>query len=157
MNHYLSLQPNPTTINYNWLQPMQITVDQNANSNYPTIAKDFLEKYALASNYGISYTGHFYNSTSFVTIYVHQGQLNHLHETVGYTNYINKLVELGINLIKYQTITHSAQPIGKNNVLVTFYGQAEINGRNYQIKSVFVIRIISGSYRIINHVLDVFI
>jgi hypothetical protein len=148
----------PSTVNWNFPKPMQIqvTTQINANNDYRTIAKDFIEKFASANTTGVGNIGYYYNADSLISLHIHQGPNNFLFEITGYNNLKIKFAEMGIHFIKYDNIVQTAQPLGKNNVLLTIFGRAEINGKIYNIMSTFIIKIILGTNKITNQIFNIF-
>jgi hypothetical protein len=158
MNNYPLWYPSLQAINMNSMQIIPSTSNtDSSNHNYQQIAKDFLEKYVTATNnLGISCTAYYYTTDARFSIHLHQGVINQLYEIVGHNNFRAKLSELGILLMKYNGLIPTIQPLGKNSILITFYGQAEINGKMYNIETVFVARLVSESPRIVNHIVNIF-
>lgn len=155
--NYPSLYTSLQTITTN-TQPMNWNYTQiNANHLYKDLAKDFLEKYAASNTIGISCTSHYYNSDTLISLHIHQNGTNYLYELVGHTNFVNAITTIGIPMLKYHTIVHTSQPVGKKCVMVTFYGYAEISGRNFQVESTIIFKMVSGSPRIINQVINIFL
>ena len=153
-----SVQNNiPSTNNWIFPQPMQvqITTQLNANHNYQSIAKDFIEKFLTANSLGIGYTGHYYDNNTLFSIHVLQSSSGYLHEMIGFMNYRTKLTEMGIHTVKYNNILNTSQPIGKNSLLITMHGKAEINNSIYNISMTFVIKIISGTPTIISQIFNI--
>ncbi|XWV26051.1 putative orfan [Tupanvirus soda lake] len=148
----------PSTVTWNFPQPMQvqITTPLNPNHDYQVVAKDFLEKYVTAISIGVVTIGHFYDANTSISLHIHRGNENHLFEIVGHNNFRNKLVEFGIQTIKYSNVVYTTQPVGKNSILITMHGRADINGVTYTTINTFIIRITSGLPRIINQVLEIF-
>jgi hypothetical protein len=67
-----------------------------------------------------------------------------------------KFHEMSIHSIKYHNITQTSQPVKKTDILITFFGQAEINNHNYNIMTVLEISHISGTFKITNQILNIF-
>ena len=162
MNNKPQLIPNmvaSATVNWNFPQPMeiQITTQLNANNNYHDIAKDFIEKYAMASSFDLTCTSHYYHTDALISLHIHHGTNNHLFEIVGHNNFKNKMTEFNLNATKYNNLVCTVQPIGKNKVLTTMHGRIELNSTFYNMITTFVVKIISGSPRIINQFLEIFV
>lgn len=159
MNNYSYTQSNPMSISWNFPQPMQVqvTTQLNANHNYQAIAKDFIEKYATANTLGVACLGHYYFNDAKISLHVHHSSSNQLHEMLGHSNFRNKLAEMGIYIIKYHTLTLTAQPLGKSKVLVNTFGKAEINNINYNIISNFVLKTTEIVPKIVSQTFEVFI
>jgi len=149
----------PTTVNWNFPQPMQvqITTQINSNQNYQMIAREFMEKYAAANTLGVGCIGHYYNTNSLISVHIHHESSNILFEMVGHTNFKNKMTEIGIQTIKYHSLIDTVQPLGKNSILVSMYGKADINNTNCNILTTYVIRLIAGAPKIINQTLNIFV
>jgi hypothetical protein len=146
---------------WTWTLPqtsqLQVTAKLNSNHNYQSLSKDFIEKYANATALGISYTEQYYNSNTSVSLHVHHTSNNQLHEVLGHTNFKNKLLEFNINTIKFSNISFTTQPLGKNSVVITMTGRVEINNNNYTSVNTFIVKINSGTYKILNHIFEIFI
>lgn len=147
----------PFPIHWNFTHTVQVTSQPNPNANYREISKEFLEKYITSNMLGVTCMGHFYDTDCLISLHIHQYGINYLYELVGYENFKNKLIELGITLIKYHTIVATPQPVGKKSVIVTFYGLAEVNGKNYQIESSVILQIEQNVIKITNHTLNIFL
>lgn len=142
--------------NWTWPTPMQITVT-NPNFSYQTLARDFIEKYANQVAHGLTHVNSFYDNNAQCSIHLHQNNLHHLHEVIGHANWTKKLNELGIYSIKYHSLMQTPQPLGKKSILVNFHGQAEINGKNYNVTTSFIVKLFCGLPRITNHTFDIFV
>jgi hypothetical protein len=129
----------------------------NPNHDYKCLTKEFVEKYVNANLLGIGCIGYYYNNNAMCSIHLHQGSVNELHEMVGHTNFMHKLKEIGVSTIKYHDIVPTSQPVGKNSILITFFGQAEINGRNHNLISTFIVRMVADAPRIVNQTLNIFL
>lgn len=149
------INSSPTTA-MNWYGA-RTAVLSSSNSQYQELARDFFEKYASSNTLGIHAISHYYNNDTLISFHIHQNGVNYLYEIIGHNNFKNKLAEIGILYIKYHSITHTAQPVGKKCVMITFYGQAELAGKNFQVESTILFRIVSGSPRIINQILNIFL
>lgn len=151
-------QGTSAAINWNFPQPMQVQIitQLNVNHYYQQIVKELLEKFFVAASLGIGYTEHYYDTNAMISIQTHQGSNNLLHEMIGFLNFKNKLSEMGINVLRCQNLTYTAQPVGKNSLLTTVTGKAEFNNIYYTIIITFVIRIQSGIPKIINEMIDIF-
>jgi hypothetical protein len=146
MNNSNSMQ----VINCN---PFSVTFPPNYN--YPDISKNFLEKYISTNSLGISFIESYYNSDTLCSIRIHILTTTQLHEVIGYTNFRNKLCELGISSIRYYDIKYTAQPIGKSKILINFSGCVEINGKYHYITSSIIIKMILGAPRIVNQIINI--
>ena len=135
---------------------VQVTTKINPNNNYQTISKDFIEKYASAITFGINCAEYYYSSNASVSLHIHQGSNNYLHEIIGHANFKNKLSEFNINVIKFSNLVYTSQPVGKNSILLIFNGKADINNNTFTIINTFVLRIINGSPKIMNQVFEIF-
>ena len=151
-----NLQFNSPVPIFNFNQPMIITPSSNNNNNYPTIAKDFLVQYSSSSTLGISCIGNYYNSDTSCSIHVHQATNHILAEAIGHGNFKTKLEEIGITTMKYSNITYTAQPLGKQSILITYFGQVEINSKLYMFDSTIILRLSIGTPKIANHILQIF-
>ena len=151
----------PATINYgtNTVQPMeiQITMHPKQNIDYLATSKDFIEKYFDANKLGIAILGSYYNAQSLFSINIHNNNQHQLFELVGHQNFVNKLMELGIFFIKYYDLVCTAQPIGKNRILITMHSKADIHGSHHNIITTIILKVTDGSPRIVNHILEIFI
>lgn len=150
----------PSSISWNFPQPMQvqITTQLNSNANYQAIAKDFVEKYLTANLFGISNLSFYYNDNTCISIHIHQSSNHTLYEIVGHNNYKNKLAELSINTIRYYNLICTAQPVGKKSILITTNGKAEINNRHYNIMTTFIIQLGNDQFsKITNQILEIFL
>lgn len=138
---------------------MQITFKNAPDNVYHQIAKDFLEKYVSSNLLGLGFIGDHYHFNALCTIHLHKNGTHDVHELVGFSNFKNKLNELGINLIKYYSSVFTTQPLAKKSIIISFCGQVDINTRVYNIETVFVIKQndIFGPFKITNHMLNVFI
>jgi len=148
-----------TSTPFTWSFPaiQSITVEMDATQKYQTIAKEFIERYTTSSSLSIAATDQYYNTDSLFTIHVHQNVNHHLYEMVGHTNFKNKMSEISITTMKYHGLTYTSQPVGKNGVLISMNGKAEINNTNYSILSTFMIKMSGTNGKIINQVLEIFI
>ena len=149
----------PATVNWNFPQPMeiQITTQLNVNNNYHDITKDFIEKYTLTSSLDLACISHYYHTDALISLHIHHETNNHLFEIVGHNNFKNKMTELNLSTIKYNNLVCTAQPIGKNKILTTMHGRVELNSKFYNMINTFIVKIIGGSPRIINQVLEIFV
>lgn len=148
-----NLQP----MNWNYTQTVQITTQINPNNNYQQMAKEFLEKYANDCTMGIQYIENYYSSDTLISLHMHQYGQNYLYELIGHNNFKNRLYEIGIHAIKYNNIVPIAQPLGKKKVIITFYGFGEISGKNYNIESTIIFKLVPGFPKITNHCLNIFL
>lgn len=157
MNNYTSWYPSSQTTNHDTLifpQPMQITTP--LNHNYQTIAKDFIEKIAPTNTLDIISTGPYYSTNALISLHIHRDQNDTLFEITGHGDYINKLTDLGIQIIKYTNALYIAQPVGKNSILIIIHGKTDINGVQYATINIFVVRIVTDKPQIINQIFEIF-
>lgn len=127
------------------------------NTNYKDIAQDFIMNYSISNNFGFICVANYYNSDAMCSIHIHKGINEHiLHETNGHSNFKNKLAELGITTLKYSNITFTPQPLGKNSILINYFGNVEINTKIYVFDSTIVLKLDLSPPRITNHVLQIF-
>ncbi|AYV85081.1 MAG: putative ORFan [Satyrvirus sp.] len=155
---WFSSVPVQQAFNWNFSQttPMQVT-QTNPNHNYQEISKNFMESFISSNNLGINYIGHHYTLDARISIVVHQGFGNHMYELVGYTNLKLKMAELNINTIKYSNIFYTPQLLGKNSIVITTFGKAEINNNQHNIMATYIVRMTNGMPKITNHILDIFV
>ena len=147
-----------TAISWSFSQPMQVqvTTQLNANYNYQDIAKNFLEKYTSANIISFFSVDHYYDTNSSISLHLHQSSSNILHEIIGFNNFRDKMAGMNVYLIKYSNLVFTSQPIGENGIVISFHGKAEINGVLYNVLSTLVLRIISGTPKITNQILNIF-
>lgn len=148
-----NLQP----MSWNYTHTIQLTTQINPNHNYTALARDFFEKYGTESAFNIANTEIFYASDTCVSLHLHQFGNNTLFELPGFTNFKNKLNELGVYNIKYMNLVPTAQPVGKNSVLLNIIGQCEIRNKIYVIDSTVVIKIDNNSIKITNQIFNLFL
>ena len=147
--------------NNNSLQPMswnytiQISTQINPNNNYGQIAKDFFEKYGIDSALSIANIENYYTNESLISLYMHEHGQNFLYEMVGHTNLKNKLSELGIWAIRYFNLMPTIQPVGKNSIMLSFYGHIEISGKIYNVESTIIMKISGSTIKITNQILNI--
>lgn len=146
------------SINWNFSQPMevQITTKLNPNHNHQTISKEILEKYNFDSSLGLQNIHHYYHNDCFISLIIHNQNNKQLYELVGYINFRLKMNELNVQAIKYYNINFSSQPIGKNNILMNLVGKAEINNAHFNIICSLVLKIVNGTPKITNQILEIY-
>lgn len=133
--------------------PMQVI---ETNADYNAIAKDFLEKFAAYNKMGIAATHHYYNLDTPTSIRINIIKTWNIYETVGFKGYESKMKELGITNIVFNNLNVTTQPVGKKSVLMNIAGYMSINLKNYYFTSSIVIKLVSGSPRILNQILDIY-
>ena len=149
----------PSNIGYGAAQPMdiQITMHPKLNIDFLAIAKDFVEKYFDANKLGIALLGHYYNAQSLFSINIHHGNQHTLFELISHHHFINKMADLGIHLMRYYDLACTTQPIGKHRILITTHGKVDCNGFHHNVIITLILKIIEGTPRITNHILEIFV
>ena len=142
---------------WNYTHTIQLTAQVNSNHNYTAIAKEFFEKYGTDSACGIMHTEPYYATDACISLHMHQYGVNHLYEVMGYAAFKNKTTELNIHSIKYMNLIPTAQPVGKNSVMISVFGQSEILGKIYTIESTLIIKIEKNTAKITNQILNIFL
>ena len=79
---------------------------------YNVIAKNFLENYNNASTDGISHLSHYYFDNTLISINIHRNNNSQLFELIGFTAMYQKMLDLGIQKIKYHDCNGACQPVG---------------------------------------------
>lgn len=148
----------PPIINYNFAQPMQIVVDNAPNHDYQSIAKEFVDKYIKDNHGGVRNIGNYFDNKTLFTINLHRGNQRQMFDLIGSDSFINKLIDLGINTIKYYNTVCTAQPVGKKDTIITVHGRTDINGKHCDIIMTFVLHISKNQRAVItNHIFELFV
>ena len=126
----------------------------NPNLNYKIIAKEFLEKYCGSVVIGLFNIGHYYDNNSLITLHIVHNNIRYVYEFIGYNNFKCKLFDMKCDCIRFYNITPTFQPTGKNDMLIIFYGKAEINNIHYNVITSFIINISTVLPKIINQTIE---
>lgn len=146
-----------TTIICFFQQPMQIQITTHLNPNYHyyELAKDFIEKFAISSTFGINATAHYYNQDTMVSLNLYHSDGNQIFELIGHEQLKNKMLELGIQTVGYNYSSFVSQPMGKKKIIINTIGKIEINSIHYHMFSLFLIKITSGFPKIMHQILNI--
>ena len=144
----------PITDAASWFsQPMQTV---QTNNDYQNLGKDFVEKFSQSNLLGVSYTSTFYSNESIISVHVHQTSKNQVFECTGFNQYITKMNELGVSVLKFSQYVYTVQPIGKKSILTSMHGQLDINNITYKFILVSMVEVNNGTYKIVNQIYDIF-
>jgi len=123
------------------------------NESFREIAKDFIQKYIELSNCGFQFISMYYNTDSLISLVLHQNDDHVYWELVGHDQFGKKLTELGIKL-KIENLLCKSQPVGKSKILISIHGKAVDNFTQRDIAMTIILKIVSGTPRIVNQVLE---
>ncbi len=129
--------------------------NQNINNNYNLISKNFLEKFCGELSLGIYHAQHYYGQDTLISIRISQLTGTVLYEIIGYNRFRQKLSDMNIHSIRFYNIVQTNQPFGANNVIINFYGKAEINGIHYNVICMIIVKNLTNSPQILNQILQI--
>jgi hypothetical protein len=113
----------------------QSTYVVDVRNNYKTIAEDFCIKY---------YTIYDNNFMDLNNIYYAESQFTFLgNEIIGFSNFVNKLRDLGIYKFLHHNMNIVVQPIGPANLIITVSGFISLNSSlilNKFVETIFIQR-----------------
>ena len=144
---------------FNFPQPMQvqITTKVNQNFDYNAIANDFFSKYSASSYISLSAIGHYYVTSSLITLVVHKGDKIHTYELLGPEKFSSTMSDLGTKNIRYENTKISTQPIDDKGLLVTIHGQIVINNHMCNSTTSLLIKIVDDIPRIFHQIINIFL
>ena len=155
MNSHMNSNSNPLMNS-----SAMVSSDSNlSNSNYNSIAKDFLERFLPPNSMGQLFTSEFFYPDALITFKIHANTSPGSPQTtelISHDSMKTFMYAQNMAVIRYYGINHTSQPIGKFCILICIHGKAEIHSNHYSVIMNLVLKIDRSQVKITNKVLEIF-